>query len=208
VNGRLAPTKGNLIVLKEELALAREAHELLDRKREVLISELMRYMHDLREAQDRFHGKFLKGLESLKVARAVMGAQRTAKAFDFPLRENEISLLHRSVMGVHVLELSISKTAAQPAPGPLSSTPELDEAAAALKESLAALGEYVTRIGSVWRLAHEVKKTQRRVNALETIFMPYYEHARDYIQSVLEENEREEFFRQKRVKNKLARARG
>ena len=59
----------------------------------------------------------------------------------------------------------------------------------------------------MWRLANEVKKTQRRVNALETIFIPHYEGARDYIQSVLEENEREEFFRQKRVKNKLARAR-
>lgn len=207
MNGRLAPTKGNLIMLKEELALAREAYELLDRKREVLINELMRYMHDLRQVQDRFHAEFGKGLESLKAAQAVMGEQRLAKALDFPLVENEISLLHRSVMGVHVLELSISKPAEQPAAGPLESSPDMEEASAALAGSVHVLGDYATRIASVWRIATEVKKTQRRVNALETIFIPYYERARDYIQSVLEENEREEFFRQKRVKNKLARAR-
>jgi V/A-type H+/Na+-transporting ATPase subunit D len=204
---RIAPTKGNLILVKEELVLAQEAYELLDRKREVLINELMRYMHELREVQDRFHEKFVKALFQFRLALARMGQADMNKALDFPMVENEFNILHRSVMGVHVLELSIEKPATQPMPGPAQSTPELEEAAALMREALDVLGDYVTRIGSVWRLANEVKKTQRRVNALEYIFIPDYRQTRDYIQAVLEENEREEFFRQKRVKSKLARSR-
>lgn len=201
----LAPTKGNLISVKEELTLAAGAHDLLERKREVLINEVMRYVHQLREAQDRFNERFVKGLALYKVAAARMGEARTRQAMDFPVNENEFGVLHRSVMGVHILELSINKPAAQPLPGPSESVPELDAAAMEFQEAARLLGDFVTRIGSVWRLASEVKKTSRRVNALETIFIPQYEETRDYIVSALEENEREEFFRQKRVKSKIRR---
>jgi len=201
----VAPTKGTLIAIKEELVLAVKAHELLERKREVLINELMRYMHQLREAQDRFNEKFVKGLGEFRTARARMGAARTELAMSFPIAPNEFNIHHRSVMGVHILELAIDKPAKQPMPGLAESVPELEEANRDLQEALTLLSEYVTRIGSVWRLATEIKKTQRRVNALETIFIPQYEMTRDFIIAVLEENEREEFFRQKRVKNKLAR---
>ena len=162
---RIAPTKGNLILVKEELILAQEAYELLDRKREVLINELMRYMHELREVQDRFHEKFVKALVQFRMALARMGQADMNRALDFPMVENEFNILHRSVMGVHVLELSIAKPATQPMPGPAQSTPELEEAGALMREALEVLGDYVTKIGSVWRLANEVKKTQRRVNA-------------------------------------------
>lgn len=207
MSARTAPTKGNLIETKEELALANEAYELLDRKREVLINELMRYVHQLREIEERFQGKFVKGLDLFRSAQAQLGAMRMSKALDFRMVENEFDIFHRSVMGVHVVELTMGEPAVQPMPGPAESAPELEEAAVVLREALGDLGDYVTRIGSVWRLAHEIRKTQRRVNALENIFIPHYEETRDYIQAALEENEREEFFRQKRVKNKLARSR-
>jgi V/A-type H+-transporting ATPase subunit D len=201
----VAPTKGTLITIKEELLLAVKAHELLERKREVLINELMRYLHDLREAEAKFHAKFVEGLKKFQAAKARMGEERTGVAMSFPVTPNKFNILHRSVMGVRILELSIEKPAGQPMPGPGGGVPELDQAYRALQEALTLLGNYVTRIGSVWRLATEVKKTQRRVNALESIFIPRYEETRDFIQAVLEESEREEFFRQKRVKNKLAR---
>jgi V/A-type H+-transporting ATPase subunit D len=202
-----APTKGALIALKEELTLARGAHELLERKREVLINELMRYVHELRDSQQRFHEKFQAGLKLFVAARARMGNQLADLAMQFPVTENEFHILHRSVMGVHILELAISKAASQPLPGFATSVPELEEAYQCLQDALKLLGDYVTRLGSVFRLATEVKKTQRRVNALENIFIPGYESRRDFIQAVLEENEREEFFRHKRVKNKLAQSR-
>jgi len=204
----VAPTKGALITIKDELILAVKAHELLERKREVLINELMRYVHEMREAEERFKEKFTAGLDNFIKARARLGEAGMDLAMDFTVNENALEILHRSVMGVHILELSIQKPAKQPLPGPAGSVPELEEAHKAFQEALALLGPYVTRLGSVWRLVNEVKKTQRRVNALENIFIPRYEGIRDFIQAVLEENEREEFFRQKRVKNKLARSGG
>ena len=93
--------------------------------------------------QDRFHAEFGKGLESLKAAQAGWASSGMAKALDFPLVENELSILHRSVMGVHVLELSISKPAEQPMPGRCESSPELEEARRRLREALDVLGDYV-----------------------------------------------------------------
>jgi len=201
----LAPTKGNLLTVTEEMGLAGEAHELLERKRDVLVNELMRYADRLREVEREFQGKYRRGMDFLRRARARMGHVRMREAMAFPLKENECNILDRSVMGVHIIELSITRPQVQPMPGPGESVPEFDEAAACFREALDALGEYATRMGSVWRLATEIKKTQRRVNALENIFIPQYEETAAYIESVLEENEREEFFRQKRVKNKIAR---
>lgn len=200
----IAPTKGALITIKDELRLAVQAHELLERKREVLINELMRYVHEMRDAETRFQERFTAGLSMYVQARARLGQLDCDQALAFKVVENQINILHRSVMGVHILELSIEKAANEPLPGPAGSVPELEEAYRNLHEALGLLGPYVTRLSAVWRLVTEVKKTQRRVNALENIFIPRYEGIRDFIQAVLEENEREEFFRQKRVKNKLA----
>ncbi|MHC4713781.1 MAG: V-type ATP synthase subunit D [Planctomycetota bacterium] len=200
----LAPTKGSLIGVREELALAEEAHELLERKRDVLVNELMRYTDRLREVERELHEHYGRGLDLFKTARVRMGESRVRQALTYPLAENDFNMLDRSVMGVHVVELSLEKAAPQPRPGFAESVPELDEARGHLRKALDVLGEYVTRMGSVWRLATEIRKTQRRINALENIFIPQYKETADFIQSVLEENEREEFFRQKRVKSKLA----
>ncbi|MCD6405588.1 MAG: V-type ATP synthase subunit D [Planctomycetes bacterium] len=201
----LAPTKGNLLAVKDELGLASEAYELMERKRDVLVNELMRYADRLREVEREFYARFGRGITAFRTARALLGASRMRQALSFPVVENEFSILDRSVMGVHIIELSITKTADEPMPGPAESVPEFEEAGEHLHKALEVLGEYVTRMGSVWRLATEVKKTQRRLNALENIFIPQYRETAHFIQGVLEENEREEFFRQKRVKSKLAR---
>lgn len=203
----LAPTKGNLITVREEMTLAGEAYDLLERKRDVLVNELMRYADRLREVEKLFAGSFSKGQRYLREARARLGESRFRQALGFPLEENEYNILDRSVMGVHIIELSITKTAREPMPGPAESTPALEEAAENFRKALEVLGEYVTRTGAVWRLATEIKKTQRRLNALENIFIPQYRETISHIEGVLEENEREEFFRQKRVKNKIARQR-
>lgn len=203
----VAPTKGALITIREEMGLAREAHELLERKRDVLVNELMRYADRLREVERQFQERYSKGMARFRLAGARMGEIRSRQALSFPLSENQYNILHRSVMGVHIVELSITAAEGQSMPGPAESVPELDEAAGLLRQALELLGEYVTRLGSVWRLATEIKKTQRRLNALESIFIPQYEETASFIEGVLEENEREEFFRQKRVKNKIARGR-
>ena len=80
----------------------------------------------------------------------------------------------------------------------------LDEASAAFREVLNRIPELSELMTSVWRLARELRKTQRRVNALQYIFIPDYEDTVDFIESALEEREREETFRLKRLKAKTA----
>jgi V/A-type H+-transporting ATPase subunit D len=76
----------------------------------------------------------------------------------------------------------------------------VDRCAEELQEVLSILSEYAETTISVWRLAHEIRKTQRRVNALEDLFIPRYDATIKKIEEVLEESEREEFFRRKRLK--------
>jgi hypothetical protein len=81
----------------------------------------------------------------------------------------------------------------------------LDEASAAFHEVLNKIPELSESMTSVWRLARELRKTQRRVNALQHIFIPDYEETVAFIESALEEREREETFRLKRLKTKTTR---
>ena len=189
--------------MREELQLAAEARELLERKREVLVNELMSLMHDLRSLQERFHSGYRRALLKLQEAKARMGEERMKLAFSFEAELLEIETFHRSVMGVHVLELSAPPPPAQPLPGPQESAPELEEAQALMRDIVDLLLRYVSQTAAAWRVATEVQKTQRRVNALESIFIPDYHISIARIQSALEENEREEFFRLKRLKKKM-----
>jgi V/A-type H+-transporting ATPase subunit D len=86
-------------------------------------------------------------------------------------------------------------------------TASLDEASAAFREVLALIPELSKQVTAVWRLAGELRKTQRRVNALQYIFIPEYEETVLFIESSLEEREREETFRLKLLKNRSEKAR-
>jgi V/A-type H+-transporting ATPase subunit D len=79
----------------------------------------------------------------------------------------------------------------------------LDEAGAAFRDVLALIPELSRQVTAVWRLAGELRKTQRRVNALQHIFIPQYEETMLFIVSSLEEREREETFRLKLLKNRI-----
>jgi len=205
VNGSgTAPTKGNLLRFREELQLATEAYELLDRKREVLINELMALMQDLRNLQESFHQRYREAMLKLRTARVRMGEERMKIALAFESQPMDLDAFHRSVMGVHVTELAAPPLPPQPLAGPQESAPELEEAQAIMRDLLDVVIRYVSQTTAAWRLATEVQKTQRRVTALENIFLPDYRRAIAGIQSALEENEREEFFRLKRLKGKSA----
>ena len=201
-----APTKGNLLRLREELQLATEAYELLDRKREVLVNELMALMQDLRNLQESFHRSYRKALLKLRTARVRMGEERMKIALAFESQPMDLEAFHRSVMGVHVIELAAHPLPPHPLAGPQESAPELEEAQSIMRDILEVVLRYVSQTAAAWRLATEVQKTQRRVTALENIFLPGYSRSIARIQSALEENDREQFFRLKRLKGKSAAA--
>jgi len=109
----------------------------------------------------------------------------------------------RSVMGVVVPTVRYTVPDRRPLYGFGDSSVVLDQATQAWGEALALIGELAEKVTAVWRLALELRRTQRRVNALENVFIPAYEETLAYIRDTLEEKDREDLFRMKRAKERL-----
>lgn len=197
---KLAPTKGNFLAEKKRLELARTGYELLDRKRNILIREMMQLIDTASELHDRIESTFGEAYAALQRANITCGI-RADLAEDVPL-DDSLSVRYRSVMGVEIPIVECDKTLpAVPPYGLSESNSALDEAFlrfAEVKNLSAVMAEVEN---SVYRLADAIKKTQKRAKALKNIIIPETEASVKEISSMLEEKDREEFARMKIIKN-------
>jgi V/A-type H+/Na+-transporting ATPase subunit D len=196
------PTRSNLMRIKQELQFAREGYEILDRKREVLTTELIRMAHDAGVLQEEVWELQSKAYRALEKAQLSMGSEHVEWAALAAHKSVDVQLRFRGIMGVAlpVIESSGGPPEMLYSLGDTSAT--LDEASAAFREVLVRIPELSRLVTAVFRLAGELKKTQRRVNALQHIFIPEYQETVAFIVSTLEEREREETFRLKLLKNR------
>ena len=188
---------------KQDLALATQGHRLLDQKREVLIIELLQLLTRLREQAKRAREALSRGYEAMEQAEMGMGSEAFRTASMGPGAELELSAVERSVMGVALPTLRVEGEPRGPDGGLAWSVPELDEGIESLRAAVPEIVRWAELHLAVYRLAAEVRKTQRRVNALSEVFIPETTETVRHISSALAEAEREEFFRRKRVKSKL-----
>lgn len=201
------PTRSNLLRMKQDLEFAQEGYEILDRKREVLAKELIRLAHDAEEVQKQVDEQLAGAYRALEKARLTMGREHLEWAALAISKTVEVQLKYRGVMGVSLPQIEAK---GEPPERPYSlgdTTSALDEASAAFRQVLNRIPELSRLVTSVWRLAVELRKTQRRVNALQYIFIPDYKETITFIQSSLEEREREETFRLKLLKSRAAKPR-
>jgi len=199
---RVAPTHSNLLRIREALKLAREGYEILDKKREVLTTELMHMAHNAAVLQERVWALLAEAYRALEMARLSMGRERLEWAALSVNETVEVEVKPYSVMGV-VIPTVEAHGAPPGMPYSLGDTTvALDEAVACFRRTLAEIPVLSETMTTVWRLARELQKTQRRVNALQYIFIPQYEETVAFIESALEEREREETFRLKRIKSR------
>jgi len=198
------PTRSNLLRIQQELEFAREGYEILDRKREVLTNELVRLAHDAEAQQQQLWGLLAAAYRALERARMTMGQERVEWAALAVDKSVEVDVRSHGVMGVPipVIEARGSPPSMPYSLGDTSAT--LDEASAAFRQVLERIPGVAESMTSVWRLANELRKTHRRVNALQHVFIPNYEDTVAFIKSQLEEREREETFRLKRLKARAA----
>lgn len=199
------PTRSNLLRLRQELEFTREGYEILDRKREVLTTELLRIAHAAETLQADVWKEFAKAYRALERARLTMGEERVEWAALAMPRDAAVDLKFRGVMGVPLPEL---KAREEPAGIRFSlgdTRVSLDEASSAFRGLREQIAELCEMTASVWWLAAELRKTLRRVNALQYIFIPSYEEEIAYVEAALEENERQEIFRLKWLKLKKTR---
>ena len=198
----VAPTRSNLLRMKQDLAFAREGYEILDKKREVLTTELIRLAQDAETLQEQVWGMVENAYEALEEARLTMGQEYLEWAALAVNKTVDVQLKYRSVMGV---SLPVIDAHGAPPELPLSlgeTTVLLDSVTMAFRDVLNRIPELSESVTSVWRLAGDLRKTQRRVNALQYVFIPDYNDTVEFIENALEEREREDTFRLKRLKTK------
>ncbi|WP_432662574.1 V-type ATP synthase subunit D [Wukongibacter baidiensis] len=196
------PTKANLIKAKNLLTFSQKGYELLDKKRSVLIREMMGLIDRVKDVQGRITTTFEDAYRALQVVNVTMGLNNVEEvAMSIPKVE-EYDILLKSIMGVEIPTVKYEKKDLQPYYGFFRTNPALDIAVTKFKEVKYLIYELAEIENSIYKLAMEIKKTQKRANGLEKIQIPKYRKQVKFISEALEEKEREDFFRLKKVKSK------
>ena len=198
------PTRTNLIRLKKELRFAREGYEILDRKREALTTELVSVAKEADAVQKEVWALLQTAYDAMEKARLVMGSDHVEWASLAVNKTVDVHLRLRGIMGVAIPQIEARGEPPKLLYSPGDTAAVLDEASTSFREVLARIPQLAMLTATVWRLANELRKTQRRVNALQHIFIPQYQDTITFIVSSLEEREREETFRLKWLKTKMA----
>ncbi len=193
------PTKGNLMTYKKSLALAKTGYELLDKKRNILVREMMTLIDSASEIQNKIDITYSKAYLALQKANITLGyIDDMAKSVP---EETSLRLSYRSVMGVEIPIVTIDETPGTDIFYGLDSTnAAFDEAYMSFQEVKQLTARLAEVENSVYRLADAIKKTQKRANALKNIMIPRFEEIVKFISDALEEKEREEFSRLKVIK--------
>jgi V/A-type H+-transporting ATPase subunit D len=199
---QIAPTKSNLIRVKERLATAEEGYDLLEQKREILVMELMQRVEQVKMLERDLDKRIAAAYPALKRMLVVVGRERANRLsrnirYKFDLREKRVIAAGMTLPGLEV-QLPDVKLKYSPA----NSFAECDETVLEFFGVLKILTELAAVRTIAWRLAREVRKTQRRVNALEKMVIPTARDTRKYIEAALEERDRDSFFSSKLLKRK------
>ena len=196
------PTKGNLILCKNSLALAEQGYSLMDKKRNVLIRELTDFIEEAKGIQSEIDSTFTeayKALQKANIDHGISNVQDIAKTIPV---EDSIKVKYRSIMGTDIPLVEYEKK-------PLKLTYSLYETRESLDNArvqFERVKELTLKLSmvenSAYRLASNIRKTQKRANALKNITIPMYQKLVKDIGNALEEKEREEFTRLKVIKGR------
>lgn len=196
------PTKGNLILAKNSLALARQGFELMDKKRNILIRELMMLIDEASDIQNEIDTTFNEAYLALQRANIEMGIHNVAEIAETIPVDNSIQIKLRSIMGTEIPLVEFSNEERKAEYGFYDTRISLDEACSRFDQVKKLTLRLSMIENSAYRLASNIKKTQKRANALQNITIPRYSGLVSSIQNALEEKEREEFTRLKVIKHR------
>ena len=196
----VAPTKSNLIKAKTSLELSKKGYELLDKKRTVLIKEMFVYVDKAKNMHKEIYDVIAQGYADLQKANITLGVKNVEDMSYGVPNDEHFDILLRSIMGVDIPTVKYNKSEVQPTTGFYNTNAAFDEARKKFEEVKFKIYELAELENSIFKLAKEIEKTQKRTNALEYIRIPKFKEEVKFIQEVLEEKEREDFFRLKRLK--------
>jgi len=194
------PTKGNLIRAKSTLSLSKQGYELLDKKQNILVREMMDLIERAGVIQQKIQDTYREAYEALRVANISLGISEVEQLGYSVPEENSVKIKLKSVMGVEIPIVDIAPYDLKPSYGFLRTNTALDIARRRFEEVKHYTVEYAEVENAVYRLAVNIKRTKKRANALKNILIPRYEKISKDIQNSLEEKDREEFTRLKMIK--------
>ncbi len=198
------PTKGNLMLAKNSLGLAKQGHELMDKKRNILVKELMDLIEEAKSIQTEIDVTFTRAYRALQKANIELGINYVDEISHAVPVENSIRIKTRSIMGTEIPLVEYEPSMDRPTYSFFSTKESLDQA----KESFERVKELTIKLSvvenSAYRLAINIRKTQKRANALKNITIPLYTKRVQDISNALEEKEREEFTRLKVIKRNMS----
>lgn len=193
------PTKGNLILAKNSLQLAKQGYGLMDKKRNILIRELMELIDKASTIQSEINTTFTAAYAALQKANIENGIHHVEVIAHTIPEDDSITIKTRSIMGTEI-PLVESNHDSSPSYAFYSTRASLDEAKNHFDKVKALTVQLSMIENSAYRLATNIKKTQKRANALKNITIPSYTALTNNITNALEEKEREEFTRLKVIK--------
>ncbi len=194
---KIAPTRGNMVKFASSLKLAEKGHDLLERKRTILLMELTGRIREARELQADLERVFSEAYFSLQMAGLSLGIDNVEElAYSVP-ESDDFTIRLRSVMGVEIPKVDPVERPPAPCYSFLGTSGVLDGAYSHAREVLSLIARLAEVETSVYRLAVQIRRTFRRVNALEKVVIPSHRKVLAWIAGVLEENDREDFTRMK-----------
>ncbi len=199
----LKPTRMELIRLRKRAELAEKGRDLLKEKRDALVNEFFDSMRLVREARDSANRNLRSAHRALTMCYAVLGTQETRQISTYTGADIEVFLGSRNIMGVLVPTAEVGEIERTPVDRGYSfvgGSIRLDEAAGAFEEALLTIADLAAAEERARRVAIELEKTKRRVNALDNVIVPRLQGSIKLIEEKLEELERENFSRLKKIK--------
>jgi len=198
----VSPTRMELLEIRKKLVLAEKGHKLLEEKRDALVEKFFEIIDKRNSLSKEIDVELGKAFSSLIQAQMIMGESKADEASYLTDNIGNIDLKSDNIMGVKIPTIiteDINKEI-KPAYGFFETCSKLDDAQKQFSEIVLKLIELSDLEGGIKALTVEIEKTKRRVNVLENNLIPKLEGTRKYIEMQLEEREREDFFRRKRIK--------
>ena len=199
----VTPTRKNLMQIEDRIELSERGHDTLEQKRDGLIMEFMDILDQAQDVRSDLEAQYDQAQRQLDMTRAMEGDVAVRGAAAAIKEHPEITLESKNIMGVVVPQIEstkVRKDLDERGYGLLGTSARIDETAAAYEELLEQIVLAAEVETAMKKMLTEIETTKRRVNALEFTLLPDLYESKDYIESKLEEQEREEIFRMKKIK--------
>ena len=198
----VSPTRMELLEIRKKLILAEKGHKLLEEKRDALVEKFFNIIDKRNKLSKDIDEELKNAYLSLIGAQMIMGEKKVDDISKQTLDIGEVFFDDDNIMGVKIPKMNIEqlKTDIKPTYGFLETCSKFDDAQKQFNNLVPKLVELADLEGGIKSLTVEIEKTKRRVNVLENNLIPKLIGTRKYIEMLLEEREREDFFRRKRIK--------